>query len=142
MPEFKQTQSKKELKEIEEILNTKIPQYKRTFKTAQSQDKLNLHINSDVEFLDNGNKLFSRLFKDIQNAKKYILLNFYIIKEGKLLDDLTKLLIKKMKQNVRVYIIYDFVGSYDLFSQSRKKLIKNGANIVSYAKLHFPFIKW
>ncbi|EOA07182.1 Cardiolipin synthetase [Mycoplasma yeatsii 13926] len=140
--DFKQKQTKQEQKEIESILTNEIPQFKRSFKTGQNNLNLNLYKNSDVEFLDNGNKLFLSLFKDISNAKNYILLNFYIIKEGRLLDQLTNLLIKKLKQGVRVYIIYDFVGSYDVFLKSKKKLISHGANIVSYAKVHFPFIKW
>ncbi|MBY7703796.1 hypothetical protein JIY74_26385 [Vibrio harveyi] len=137
--DFKQKQTKQEQKEIENILTNEIPQFKRSFKIDQSN--LNLYKNSDIEFLDNGNKLFLSLFKDISKAKNYILLNFYIIKEGRLLDQLTNLLIKKLKQGVRVYIIYDFVGSYDMFSKSKKKLKGHGANIVSYAKVHFPFIK-
>ncbi|MDP4040639.1 cardiolipin synthase [Mycoplasma mycoides] len=140
--EIKNKHSENELEQIDQILTNQIPQFKRAFKTASISQTNNIFLNTKVEFLENGNQLFLNLFKDIKNAKHYILLNFYIFKDGKLLDELTNLLIKKLKENVKVYIIYDFAGSYTLFEEAKIKLLEYGCQIVCYAPIRFPFIKW
>ncbi|ADR24551.1 phospholipase D domain protein [Mycoplasma leachii PG50] len=142
LPEIKNKHLDNELKEIDQILINQVPQFKRAFKTAMISQTDNIFLNSEVEFLKNGNELFLNLFKDISNAKSHILLNFYIFKDGKLLEQLTNLLIKKLKENVKVYIIYDFAGSYTVFEKSRLKLLKHGCQIACFAPVRFPFIKW
>jgi len=48
-----------------------------------------------VEFFEIGEKFFDSLKKDLHNAKKYILIEFFIFSKGKLWDEIFDILKKK-----------------------------------------------
>lgn len=64
-----------------------------------------------VEALDNGDKFFPKLEKELLKAKDYILLEFYIIKTDKIGRKILNILKEKAEAGVKVYIIYDHFGS-------------------------------
>ncbi|AVN60622.1 cardiolipin synthase [Mesoplasma entomophilum] len=118
------------------------PEFKRSFMMTFEQQKESIYTNTEIKYLQSGNEYFANLLNDINTAKEYILINCYIISEGEFLEKLTNLLIQKMQQGIRVYIIYDFLGSYGRFTKSKKRLLQEGANIIAYSPIHFPFVKW
>jgi len=64
--------------------------------------------------LVDGKETFSAIFDGIDSAKEYILVQFYVIKNDKLGKELKAKLIQKAKENIRVYFLYDEIGSYKL----------------------------
>jgi cardiolipin synthase len=64
--------------------------------------------------LVNGEKTFRAIFEGIESAETYILVQFYIIKDDKLGRELKTKLIQKARENVKVYFLYDEIGSYKL----------------------------
>ena len=58
-----------------------------------------------------GDKVFPDLIHDLEHAKKYIFLEFFIINHGKVWDDILEVLVKKVAEGVEVRVIYDDVGS-------------------------------
>jgi cardiolipin synthase len=64
--------------------------------------------------LVDGKETFSAMFDGIDSAKEYILVQFYVIKNDKIGKELKAKLIKKAKENIRVYFLYDEIGSYKL----------------------------
>lgn len=66
-----------------------------------------LYKNSDVEFLDSGEKYFEHMLQDISKAKKYIFLEWFSIIEGTMWDKLYSLLKQKTAEGLEVYLIYD-----------------------------------
>lgn len=77
----------------------------------------NLHSSNSVYTADNrvqvitdGRKKFGLLYQEIQNAKEYIHIQYYIIRNDELWHALEKLLIQKAKSGVEVRILYDSMG--------------------------------
>mgnify|MGYP000128508109 CR=1 FL=1 len=66
------------------------------------------------QLLVDGVETFRAIFKDIDSAKEYILVQFYIIKDDELGRELKNRLIRKARENVEVYFLYDEIGSYKL----------------------------
>lgn len=64
-----------------------------------------------VKVLKNGNQKFTLLMQDIQSAKKYIHLEYYIFEDDELSMKLIELLAKKVKEGVKVRLIIDGLGS-------------------------------
>lgn len=64
-----------------------------------------------IEYLKTGEEFFESLIAELKNAKKYILIELYIISKGDLLDKILKILCEKANQGVRVKIIADSLGS-------------------------------
>ena len=64
-------------------------------------------------FMD-GEDTFRCMFDDISLAKEYVLVQFFIVKDDQLGQELKTRLIQKARENVRVYFLYDEIGSYKL----------------------------
>lgn len=64
--------------------------------------------------LINGQETFDCLFEDIAAARSYILVEFYIVNDDHLGRRLKDRLIRKAQDGVRVFFLYDEIGSYKL----------------------------
>lgn len=74
--------------------------------------------------LIDGEATFEAIFSAIDSAKEYILVQFYIVKDDDLGLQLQERLLRKAEQNVRIYFLYDAVGSHAL-SGSYLKTLQN-----------------
>ncbi|WP_342276593.1 cardiolipin synthase [Spiroplasma endosymbiont of Nebria brevicollis] len=97
--------------------------------------------NTDVQILSNGPKKFNQLFEDLSNAKTYIFINYFIIAEGELLEVMLEILKERITAGIKIYIIYDAVGSY--FSLSKYKIWKikkMGIHFHKFSPVRLPFM--
>lgn len=70
-----------------------------------------LYSNTSAEYLPSGERYFARLLEELENAKHYIYLEFFILAEGYMWDKIYEILKKKVKDGVEVKIIFDDFGS-------------------------------
>lgn len=85
-----------------------------------------------VEVLLSGEEKFEAVFSDIQNAKREILIQYYIFKDDFLFQNLRQMLCKKLEQGVKVKILYDNLGSRKIPSKIWKELKEAGADVRSF----------
>ena len=64
--------------------------------------------------LVDGKETFRSIFEGIESAEQYILVMFYIVRDDAIGRELQSKLIKKAGENVRVYFLYDEIGSHKL----------------------------
>lgn len=67
--------------------------------------------NTRSEYFSNGKDYFRRLIAEIDKAERYIFIEYFIIAEGQLWQDVFEVLKRKAKEGVLVRIMYDDVGS-------------------------------
>ncbi|HEX3639589.1 MAG TPA: phospholipase D-like domain-containing protein, partial [Paraburkholderia sp.] len=67
-----------------------------------------------VRTLVNGAATFEAIFEAIEGARKYVIVQFFIVRDDALGEMLKDALIAKAQQGVRVYFLYDSIGSFDL----------------------------
>lgn len=67
---------------------------------------------SESYFLSSGELFFEELLKELKNAEKYIFLEYYIIKEGIMWNQILDVLKEKVRDGVEVRIIYDDMGCF------------------------------
>jgi len=79
-----------------------------------------------VELLVDGEATFDAIFAGIESATDYVLVQFFIIKEDKLGEKLKQLLLKKAKEGVRVYLLYDEIGSHKLKRRTYQDVLRAG----------------
>ncbi len=87
---------------------------------------------NNIELLIDGEATFAEIFKGIDEAKSYILVQFYIINDdkiGKILSD--KLILAKLR-GVKVFLLYDEIGCYSLTKSYIKKLWDAGIRILPF----------
>lgn len=87
---------------------------------------------NDARLLIDGKATFDAIFEAIDSAQSYILVQFFIIKDDTLGNDLRERLERKSRDGVEVYVIYDEIGSHALPRSYVNSLRNAGANIVAF----------
>ncbi|GHU63641.1 major cardiolipin synthase ClsA [Clostridia bacterium] len=95
-----------------------------------------------VKVFIEGNDKFDTLLKDIENAKHYIHLQYYIIRDDEVFRKISALLIQKAKQGVIIRILYDSLGSVVMPKRVWKRLKKEGIKVgeffpATFKRFHF-----
>lgn len=71
------------------------------------------HSNRATLLID-GQQTFEAIFRGIDSARSYILVQFYILEDDSAGRELQSRLIRKAQSGVRVYLLYDEIGSFAL----------------------------
>ena len=64
--------------------------------------------------LIDGQETFRSIFEGIESAEQYILVQFFIVKDSAVGRELQSKLIQKAGENIKVYFLYDEIGSHKL----------------------------
>ena len=108
------------------------------FKTAYNMTFHHAYINdSKVVVLKNGNIFFPRLIKELKNAEKFILMQFFIIRTDATGRKILNILKDKAANGVEVKLIYDALGSAFLNRRYMKSLRKAGVIVQANDPVHF-----
>jgi len=67
-----------------------------------------------LQLLIDGENTFRRIFQVVEKAEHYLLVQFFIVRDDTLGRRLQDALIRKRADGVRVYFLYDEIGSYRL----------------------------
>lgn len=84
------------------------------FKSLSHLSDLHICRGNSCKLLIDADQAYPDIYDAIRNARDYILVEFYIIKSDLVGDILRKLLIERALEGVRVYVIYDEIGSHKL----------------------------
>ena len=90
-----------------------------------------------LKLLINGKETFEHLFTAIDRAENYICVNFFIVKNDKVGRKFQRALIEKAKTGVRVYFLFDEVGSHKLSSTYLGELKDAGVKCQSFGTNRF-----
>lgn len=88
--------------------------------------------NNEVELLIDGEPTYGEMLQAIAEAKDYILLQSYIINHDRAGNEFKQALIAKAKQGVKVYLLYDKIGSRKLPRTYLKSLRQYGIKVVGF----------
>ena len=97
---------------------------------------------SDTEscYFPSGEAMFASLCDELEKAERYIFLEFFIVREGKMWSAIEKILKYKAEQGVDVRLVYDDMGSAQGFSNRKiNELEKNGIKVAVFNPF-VPFI--
>jgi cardiolipin synthase A/B len=82
-----------------------------------------------VDLLIDGEATFEAMYAGIESARDYILVQSYIVRDDRAGQDLKSRLIRKAAEGVRVYFLYDEIGSYPLSRRYERELAEAGVQI-------------
>ena len=71
-----------------------------------------VYTRTQTEFFNSGEAFFPRVLEELEKAERYIFLEFFILREGLMLDPIIDLLEKKAKAGLEVRIMYDDLGCF------------------------------
>ena len=128
---------KQDDKELEQI-GVEDKEALKQVKLLKTLAKYPVYNNEGIEYFDIGEAYFEKVLEDITNAKKYILIEFFIIAKGKLFDRLYTVLEQKLKEGIKVVIMADGWGSLLRYPKHKiEKLEELGATFKKYNPLRF-----
>jgi len=88
---------------------------------------------SNLEFLNSASIKYTKLAEDILAAKEYILLEYYVFRQDETGKFFLNLLTKKLKDGVKVYLLYDGVGAIGLtLKRTLKRFKENGGKAAAF----------
>lgn len=93
---------------------------------------------NQVRIFTVGDEKFRALVKDIAEARNYIYLQYYIIKNDILFSQILELLAKKVQEGVEVRILYDSFGCRSVRAGFWKEVSKKGIQV---KKFRVPFFQ-
>lgn len=93
-----------------------------------------------VKILNDGEETFHEIYKSLRKAKEHIHLEYYIIEDGELANELHKILLDRAKAGVEIRIIYDGVGSWKLSQKYIDTLRNVGVKIHAFLPVRFPIL--
>ena len=82
--------------------------------------------NVHAEYFQLGEMQFDRLISELENARHFIFLEFFIISKGYMFDVMSELLIRKAKEGVDVRLMYDGIGTGMLNSVKPFRILHEG----------------
>lgn len=85
-----------------------------------------------ITLLSNGEELFDTMFRAVESARHYVLIQFFIVNDDELGRRFQQLLMRKAEQEVKVYLLIDDIGSRRLPARYYRKLNASGVRA-------FPF---
>jgi len=101
-------------------------------RTAENLAKIPYLRGNEVELLIDGDATFSSIFEGIAKAKKYVLVQFFIVKDDELGRELKAALLERARAGVRVYFLYDEIGSNKLPNSYLTELREAGVEILDF----------
>lgn len=87
---------------------------------------------NDIELLIDGEATFAAVFDAMEQAREYVLVQFYIVRDDGLGRRLKDALIACRARGLRVYFLYDAIGTHDLPRAYVKELRDAGARVEAF----------
>lgn len=101
-----------------------------------------LFVNNTITILDGGVRKFEVLKNKLLKAKDHIHLEYYIVKNDKIGNEIKDILIMKAKEGVKIRFIIDKMGSIKLSYKYIKDLKESGVDVAFYSYILAPFLRY
>ena len=126
----------KDESKIKEMFNKEYPLLKRT-SDYLSSEKLPIYKNNNIDYFPMGEKAAEEMVTDIYSAKRFILLEMFIIAEGAFWDRIHNALLDRINAGVEVKVIYDDFGSMFITNiYFKDDLIEEGFEVREFNPIH------
>lgn len=95
-----------------------------------------LYKNTKLEYYKIGEEMHQSILKELEKARKFIFLEFFIIEEGVFWNSILEILKAKVQEGVEVKVVYDDIGCMNtLKGNYYKQLREFGIDCVLFSKL-------
>ncbi|MFK8332632.1 cardiolipin synthase [Pseudomonas sp. BJa5] len=118
---------------VEEALAARSSESYTSLRAMPGLGRMPCLANNQVRLLIDGKATFDAIFAAIEQARDTVLVQFFIIHDDNLGRALQALLLKKAAEGVKVFVLYDRVGSHALPAAYSQVLRDGGVNIRAFA---------
>ncbi len=116
------------------------PHQRKLIHLAQTLGKSPISFSTETEVLTNGEETFSVILEELKKAKHHIHLEYYIVRDDHISNEIKKVLIEKASEGVEVRFLFDAVGSWTLSKRYIKELRDGGVEVARFGPVRLPFL--
>lgn len=121
-----------QLRETLQKKNFVVPPDSEWTQVFQKLAELPITNGNSASLLHNGAETYASLLEGINSAQDYILFQFYIIRDDEIGRQFRDALVAKARQGVRVYAMYDEIGSLGLPESYKAPLLEAGGSFIPF----------
>lgn len=122
--------------EVMETYKEMYPQKSRMSRYLDSEN-FPLYRNNKIDYYPMGEDAFEVIFDEMESAKHFILIEFFIVAEGAIWDKLHEILLRKISEGVEVKFLYDDFGAMIRTPRDfRKQLESEGFEVRIFNPIH------
>ncbi len=118
-----------------EDLPESLERWKKLITYLRTQTYFPLFAKTQSMYLPLGEDKFVMMCEALKQAKHFILLEYFIVKDGKMLESISKILLSKVQEGVEVLFIVDDFGSSELSTYMTQTLKNAGVKLVFFNPL-------
>lgn len=114
--------------------------HRNLFRLAEKLGNSPISFDTCSEILINGEETFRSIIKELKQAKHHIHLEYYIVRNDDIGNEIKDLLISKAKKGVKIRFLYDAVGSWQLTKKYIQELKQAGVEMVAFGPVRLPVL--
>lgn len=119
-------------------LSDKNKRLAQTFRWVEQKTGFLPHINRGAKYYPLGDAMFPDMLAELQKARRFIFVEYFIIENGRMWDSMTEILAQKAAQGVDVRVMYDDLGSLSTYTKTEaERLRKKGIRCAAFNPLIF-----
>ena len=112
--------------------------YKPLSTLLTNTNQSSLLYGTQITIYTNGTDKFKDLLEEIQKATHHIHIQYYIFCDDEIGKQVQQLLIKKVKEGVKVRVLYDDVGCWNVKDGFFKEMKEAGIEVYAFLRVAFP----
>lgn len=114
--------------------------YKPLSTLLTNSNQSSLLYGSEITIYTNGTDKFRDLLEEMEKATHHIHIQYYIFCDDEVGNRVKELLIRKARQRVKVRLLYDDVGCWNVKSKFFKEMKEAGIEVYAFLKVAFPVL--
>lgn len=88
--------------------------------------------NNDIRVYTDGREKFDALLSEMDHARNYIHLQYYIIRNDELWQEIEEVLLRKARQGVEIRVLFDSMGCRGMKNSDWDRLEKAGIQVAEF----------
>lgn len=128
----------KALRNTDDIREAAVVENLKLIKLLLNENTSFLSVNNSVGVYHDGPSVYNQLYIDLQQAEKFIHFQYYLLEDGEVASQISKILINRIQNGVEVCVMIDGIGSRTLSSKYIQELRMAGAEVIIFQPVRFP----
>lgn len=115
-----------------------LPEHRSLIKLAGNLSQSPFTVNNHIEIFTDGASKFKSLKKDLELARRSILLQYYIFLDDEIGSEISEILKRKAREGLDVKVMYDHVGSFSAKKSFFSDMESAGVQTHPFFRVNFP----
>jgi len=112
----------------------------KLLRLAQRISNSAISYETETKVLTNGDETFTEMLVQLKQAKHHIHMEYYIIRDDSISNEIKSILIERAQSGVKVRFLIDAVGSWTLSKKYLRELKVHGIEVAIFGPVKLPFL--